>query len=72
MRFFAAFALLASTMAIKLSTTHTHAPEPLWLDLLKIRIHQAGEHSEEEIIAWLREEAGSENGLTWDELKAKV
>ena len=30
------------------------------------------EHSEAEWIAWLREEAASDDGLTWDELKAKL
>ena len=78
MKFYTIFALVASVAAIRVTT---HSETKIKADikkatdeaLIQLATSILLQHdSEKDWIDWLRQEAKSDDGLTWDELKAEL
>ena len=72
MKFYTLLALVASAAAIRVTQVSTPEPHTLMSRPFMLNKITESECPYEKFIQWLRSEAASDDGLTWDELKAEL
>ena len=72
MKFYTLLALVASAAAIRVTQVSTPVPNTLMSRPFIFNKITAADCPYDKWIAWLRSEAASDDGLTWDELKTEL
>ena len=75
MKFYTLLALVASAAAIRVTQVSTPQPSNIYAKAVSklLSPHQLLELKEEQCICeWIKKEVNSDDGLTWEEWKAKI